>query len=249
MDRVDRVYQLERACADAWPAVVDEPLGDWRLRAAGGFTGRANSALTLGDPGLSVDSALGVVRSFAASHGIPATAHVVVGSPVEPALVAAGWVVNADHPGGGESVVMVGALGGLAGSVPGGVVVLDRVVDDWWPLAVGADSPTPAQHRVLSGGDRVGFGLARDDLGRVVGVVRGAVVGDLLHVARLAVAPGRRRGGLGSGLLAALAGWGAGLGARRCVLQVAVHNRGAVALYSGLGCRPHHGYRYWIPGR
>jgi ribosomal protein S18 acetylase RimI-like enzyme len=248
MGRVDHVYQLELACADAWPAVVDEPLGDWRLRAAGGFTGRANSALTLGDPGLPVASALAVVRAFAASHGIPATAHVVVGSPVESDLVAAGWAVNADHPGGGESVVMTGVLAGLAGPVPGGVVVSDRVVDEWWPLAIGAALPTSAQLRVLSGGDRVGFGIARDDFGRVVGVVRGAVVGDLLHIARLAVAPGCRRRGLGRGLLAALAEWGAGLGARRCVLQVAVHNLGAVALYVGLGCRPHHGYRYWGAG-
>jgi ribosomal protein S18 acetylase RimI-like enzyme len=247
MDRVDHVYQLERACADAWPAVVDEPLGDWRLRAAGGFTGRANSALTLGDSGLPVASALAVVRAFAASHGIPATAHVVVGSPLEPALVAAGWAVNVHHPGGGESVVMTGPLVGLAGPVPGGVAVSDRVVDDWWPLAVGAASPSAAQLRVLGGGDQVGFGVARDDLGQVVGVVRGAVVGDLLHVARLAVTPGQRRRGLGTGLLAGLAEWGAGLGALRCVLQVAVHNRGAVALYAGLGCRPHHGYRYWVP--
>jgi len=248
MDQVDHVYQLERACADAWPSVVDEPLGDWRLRAAGGFTGRANSALTLGDPGLPVAAALAVVRAFAADNAIPATAHVVLGAALEPALVAAGWAVDADHPGGGESVVMTGALSGLAGPVPAGVAVSDRVVADWWPLAVGAAVPTAAQLRVLSGGDQVGFGIARDDLGRVAGIVRGAVVGDLLHIARLAVTPARRRTGLATGLLAALAGWGAGLGARRCVLQVATHNRGAVALYAGLGCRPHHGYRYWVPG-
>jgi ribosomal protein S18 acetylase RimI-like enzyme len=244
---VDHVYLLERSCADAWPAMVDEPLGEWRLRAADGFTGRANSALTLGDPGLPVAAALTVVRTFAASHGIPATAHVVVGSPVEPALAAAGWAVDADHPGGAESVVLTGALAGLAGPVPGRVVVSDRVPDDWWPLAVGAASPTPAQLRVLGGAARVGFGAARDEHGQVVGVARGAVVGDLLHIARLAVATACRRAGVATGLLAALADWGAGLGAGRCVLQVAVHNRGAIALYAGLGCRPHHGYRYWVP--
>jgi N-acetylglutamate synthase len=244
---VEHVYRLERTCADAWPALVDEPLGEWRLRAAGGFTGRANSALALGDPGVPVASALALVRTFAASHGIPAAAHVVVGSPVEPELVAAGWAVNADHPGGAESVVLTGALAGLAGPVPGRVVVSDRVPDDWWPLAVGAASPTPAQLRVLGGGARVGFGTARDEHGRVVGVVRGAAVGDLLHIARLAVTPACRRTGVATGLLAALASWGAGLGAWRCVLQVAVRNRGAIALYAGLGCRAHHGYRYWVP--
>lgn len=245
---MDHVDLLERTCADAWPAMVDEPLGEWRLRAAGGFTGRANSALTLGDPGVPVAAALAVVRGFAADNGIPATAHVVVGSPVEPALAAAGWAVNAHHPGGGESVVLTGSLSGLVGAVPASATVLDRAPADWWPLAVGAESPTVAQRRVLSGGDQVGFGIARDEDGQVIGIVRGAVIGDLLHIARLAVAPSQRRRGLATGLLAALAGWGIGRGAGRCALQVAVHNRGAVALYAGLGCRRHHGYRYWVPG-
>ncbi|HEX8582632.1 MAG TPA: hypothetical protein VF640_09890, partial [Acidimicrobiales bacterium] len=63
------VARLENLCADAWPACVDRPLGAWRLRAAGGFTGRANAALALGDPGLPVSAALDAVRAFAAGHG------------------------------------------------------------------------------------------------------------------------------------------------------------------------------------
>src|ERR671924_243065 len=35
------VARLEHICADAWPAVVERPLGQWRLRAAGGVTRRA----------------------------------------------------------------------------------------------------------------------------------------------------------------------------------------------------------------
>ena len=52
------VARLENVCADAWPARVDRPLGAWRLRAAGGFTGRANAALAVGDPGIPVPAAL-----------------------------------------------------------------------------------------------------------------------------------------------------------------------------------------------
>jgi ribosomal protein S18 acetylase RimI-like enzyme len=247
MNHVDHVDLLERTCADAWPAMVDEPLGEWRLRAAGGFTGRANSALTLGDPGVPMADALTAVRGFAADNGIPATAHVVVGSPVESALAAADWAVNTHHPGGGEAVVMTGPLAGLVGAVPTGMTGPDRAPDDWWPLAVGAASPTPAQVRVLGGGEQVGFGTARDEHGAVIGIVRGAVVGDLLHIARLAITPAHRRHGLATGLLAALADWGIGRGAGRCALQVAVPNHGAIALYAKLGCRRHHGYRYWVP--
>ena len=46
-----RIQDLERAAALHWQAPETERLGEWRLRAADGFTGRANSALPLGDPG------------------------------------------------------------------------------------------------------------------------------------------------------------------------------------------------------
>jgi ribosomal protein S18 acetylase RimI-like enzyme len=246
---VNDVARLERDCADAWPAVVDQPLGQWRLRAAGGFTGRANSALTLGDPGVPLADALTVVEEFADHNGIPATAHVISGTPIEAGLTAAGWRVDPDHPGGTESVVMTGPLSGLTVPVPAGVRVSDVAPDDWWPLVVGAPAPTPAQHRVLAGRAGVGFGTARAPDGRVIGVVRGAVVGDLLHIARLAVVPEHRRRGVAEGLLAALARWGGRGGAERCALQVTTLNAGAISLYARLGCGPHHRYRYWIPAR
>ena len=244
MDHVDR---LERQCADAWPALVDLPLGQWRLRAAGGFTGRANSALTTGDPGRPLAEALAEVRTFAAGNDIAAAAQVVRGSPLEPALVAAGWTVNTRHTGGGEAMVMTGPLTCLHGPVPDGITVPDEPPDDWWPLAVSSAVPTRAQRQVLGGGKPVGFGTARDAEGRVTGIVRGAVVGDLLHIARLAVDPAYRRHGLATGLLAALADWGTQNGATRCALQVSTQNDAAIELYTNIGCRPHHRYRYWIP--
>ena len=46
-----RIEDLEGAAALHWQAPETERLGDWLLRAAEGFTGRANSALPVGDPG------------------------------------------------------------------------------------------------------------------------------------------------------------------------------------------------------
>jgi GNAT superfamily N-acetyltransferase len=109
-------------------------------------------------------------------------------------------------------------------AVPTGITVPDRAPSDWWPLAVGVASPTAAQRRVFSGGDQIGFGTARDENGKVIGIVRGAVIGDLLHIARLAIAPSHRRHGRATGLLAALADWGIGRGASRCTLQVAAQS-------------------------
>ncbi|MFE9743425.1 GNAT family N-acetyltransferase [Saccharothrix saharensis] len=238
------VTELEQRCADAWPALLDRPLGQWRLRAAGGFTGRANSALTTGDPGVPVAEALRVVIDFAAANAIKPTAHVVVGAPAEAGVAAAGWRVDVDHPGGAESLVMTGRLDGFATPKAADVDISDTPSPEWWELAAQPD-PTPAQRHVLASGDRVGFGAVVRD-GRVLAAVRGAVVGDLLHVARLAVRPEARRLGLARDLMGGLAAWGLEHGATTCALQVAEHNKPAITLYESLGCVEHHRYRYWV---
>ncbi|ATE57974.1 GNAT family N-acetyltransferase [Actinosynnema pretiosum] len=290
---MDPITALEQHCATAWPALVDQPLGGWRLRAADGFTGRANSALTTGDPGVPLGEALEAVRAFAAGHGVPPLAHVVLGSEHEAGLAAAGWEPDLDHPGGVESLVMSGPLtgfgdarggsterdggpvGGAAGAAAGGVArggyavsVPEEPDARWWELAAQPD-PTPAQRRVLAPeGLAVGFGIALPVAGpsgsgsasggavaggggvaggAAGGVVRGAVVGEVLHVARLAVRPEARRRGLARALVVELAAWGAARGATTLALQVAEHNKPAIALYESLGCAEHHRYRYWRP--
>src|SRR6185437_11525528 len=54
----ETIIDLERMAAAHWRGTEEEWLGDWLLRAAEGFTGRANSALPLGDPGLPLDATL-----------------------------------------------------------------------------------------------------------------------------------------------------------------------------------------------
>jgi ribosomal protein S18 acetylase RimI-like enzyme len=240
---MDPITRLESECAEAWPALVDEPLGDWRMRAAGGFTGRANSTLTLGDPGVEIASALQRTVDFAALHGIQPCAHVVVGSDVEAKIADAGWTVNLAHPGGAESAVMTGPLspGAYAGAV-----VHNTPPPAWWELTANTAEPTAAQRHVLGSSPQVGYGVLGRD-GEVVAAVRGAIVGDLLHVSRLAVRPSHRRLGLASGLLRTLHAWAYARGARRQALQVAEHNTAAIGLYAGFGCVEHHRYRYWVP--
>ncbi len=53
-------------------------------------------------------------------------------------------------------------------------------------------------------------------------------------------------GGAGA-LTVAAARWGRGHGARWGVLQVAVHNTAALALYARAGWTEHHRYRYLVP--
>jgi hypothetical protein len=69
-----------------------EPLGEWTLRAGGGFTGRANSCHAVGDPGVPIRQAAEQIIAYAAAHGIPPMAQVIEESPEARALEDLGWV-------------------------------------------------------------------------------------------------------------------------------------------------------------
>ena len=84
---------LERVMAEHWRPDEREDLGGWRLRAAGGFTGRANSALAVGSPGVDLGEALARVEAFYADRGLPAL--VAVPHPADGAGTAAGGSVGA----------------------------------------------------------------------------------------------------------------------------------------------------------
>jgi ribosomal protein S18 acetylase RimI-like enzyme len=238
---VNAAEVLEIACSDAWPPVTQERLGQWRLRWADGFTGRANSALAVGDPVITLPEALDAVCDFAHSHGIPPKIQVVQGSPTEAGIATAGWVPDLGHAAGHDVVVLVA-------DVKGGAANRDWMLPEptpaWWELTIGSTEPTDAERHVLTGGT-VGYGVAEVD-GVAAGVVRGAVIGDVLHIARLAVRPEYRRRGLAVRLLEAADAWAAELGAARTALQVSVTNAPALALYGSLGFAEHHRYRYWV---
>ena len=238
------IARLEGLCADAWPALVEERLGAWRLRAADGYTGRANAALAIGSPEMPVDAALDVVRAFAARHGVEPRVQVPIGSPWDRAVAAQGWVLDTGHEAGAVVSVQVANLETFAADgrrIGGG-----PPDDAWWRLVLGGP-PTPAQRHVLAGPSDAGFLLLRNDDGAAVAAGRAVVVEDHVHLSVLTVATPLRRRGHGSRLLAAAAVWGRDHGARWGVLQVAVHNTAALALYARTGWTEHHRYRYLIP--
>lgn len=241
------VARLEELCADAWPAVTDDRLGAWRMRAAGGYTGRANSALALGDPGMPTAAALDTVRVFAARHAVQPRVTVPVGSPWDTAVTGAGWVLDVDHPAGAEAAVLVADLAGLAAPIAASITLPERPEPDWWALGLRGAEPSAVQRHVLDPPLRTAFALARDPAGTAVGQVRATIVDDHLHLSWLEVVPTARRTGLATALIAAAATWARGHGATYGVLQVARHNTGARALYADTGWREHHGYRYLVP--
>jgi len=243
------VATLERICADAWPPIVTERIGEWRLRAAGGYTGRANSALAVGDPGMPITRALRRVRDFCHVHGIPPKVQAVQNSEVETDLAAAGWSPDRAHTAGTLVSVQTGPL--THGAPTDATVTPATLRPDprWWELAVGSPTPSEAQRRVVTG-DRSALDVAYCTVeahGRTVGAARGAVIDDMLYLSNLAVRSTHRGHGLAERVLDTLGVWARTHGAEGSLLQVAVDNTAANRLYARRGCTESHRYRYWVP--
>ncbi len=232
---------LERVASLAWPAPETDRLGDWQLRAAGGWTGRANSALPIGDPGMELPDAIDAVRRWYAGRGLPARINVPLplARALDIALDGRGW--DRSTP----TLVQTARLADLIGTGPAGdpPVRLDPVPSPEW-LAVAAarkgDLP-PEAYPVLTGPDRVSFATVYDG-GTPVATARGALVSGFLHLSLVEVAEPARRRGLARHLARTLAGWAVQDGAHTAMLQVEEHNQPARALYAGLGFTTHHSY-------
>ncbi|MEN3583216.1 GNAT family N-acetyltransferase [Streptomyces sp. ZYX-F-203] len=234
--------ELTRASAAAWPPVESERLGDWVLRASGGFTRRANSVLPLGDPGMPLDRALETARRWYAKRGLPPLLQTATGPEDSRESLGArldrrGWVRE------GAAEVWVGApapIGDLAG---GAGVALSREADDAWIARYGRVGESEAARSVLAGGSSVWFAAvpgpsAPRAIGRCVVEGRWAVFG------AVEVDPAARRRGLATAVMAALAERALDEGASAACLQVETGNVAARALYAGMGFAPHHAYHH-----
>jgi N-acetylglutamate synthase len=239
--------EISRRATLDWPPEVVEPLGDWLLRAAGGFSRRANSTLTCGGPGMPLDEALAQVQRFYAGHGLPALATAFHGSGLDGDLLGRGWT-----PVSEDILVQVGGVAAAIRALdeqPGEGSRHDAVIgeiDDAWWQATGAEPLDEHGRHVLTGPDEVAFARVERD-GAVVARGRGAInVGPdvRLGLSALWTHPDHRRQGLGDAVLRELLEWAAEAGATSVYLQVEAVNAAALAAYERLGFVTHHGYRY-----
>ncbi|GHF68891.1 N-acetyltransferase [Streptomyces mashuensis] len=239
--------ELQETAARGWPAPDTEPLGGWTLRAAGGFTARANSVLPLGDCGLPVDEAVDRICAWYAARGLPARVQVTTGDPgaderLDAELARRGWT------GERYALMRTAPLAPLADTPAGtGRVLLTREPDEAWLAAYGRTGSDPGAVRaVLTGGPSVWFatvpGEEPGDEPAAIG--RCVVDGRWAGFAALHVSPARRRQGLGSLIMARLAEQALSEGASAAYLQVEEDNGGALALYDELGFTTHHAYHY-----
>lgn len=244
------IDELERAAALHWRAAEEERLGDWLLRAAGGFTGRANSALAIGDPGLPIDDALAAVTGWYQARGlrpmIAVPRALAAPGPLDALLSERSW-----PPRPAPAYVMTARLGSRSpaspGVLPGGTRArFDPEPDDAW-LGMyhyrGQELPPVARDLLLSAAWQA-FASIRDASGEPVAIARLSVAGDWAGITAVEVSPARRREGLGTLITQAACAEAAGQGIERVFLQVEVENDPALALYERCGFRYSHRYAY-----
>jgi ribosomal protein S18 acetylase RimI-like enzyme len=238
------VAALERVAAAGWPAPDTGWLGEWLLRAAAGWTSRANSALAVGDPGVRLADAITTVMSWYTERGLPPkiTTPLPLSTAVAGALRARGWV------GQPPTLVQTASLPLPVPADPS--VRLDPEPDAAVLNLINARKGTiPAVARPLLSARDTRGGQVRFARGyaesRLVAIARGVVTEEWFGLSLVEVVPAARRQGWARRVTGALAAWAMSVGATRCYLQVEEHNEPAIALYADLGFTTHHHYITW----
>jgi GNAT superfamily N-acetyltransferase len=247
---------LQRVMVEGWAPTERAALGGWILRAAGGFTGRANSVVPLGDPGLPLaEAVLAAERWYAERQLRPQfcvygpEGFTVGDDPLGTLLTGRGYTdVN-------RSVVMTASVQALqsaarttgAPAVDGVDVTIHAEATPspaWWA----ASDERRRSHRgtaeaIMAGSpDQVFLSLALG--GQVVAIARVAFARAWAGVFGVHVAPGSRRLGLATALMGAAAAQARARGIVSTYLQVEATNEAARGLYRRLGCATHHEYVY-----
>lgn len=241
--RNKEIRALETAAADAWPGAEHAEIDGWRVRAGGGVSRRANSAVPLS---MSANvSSLPTIGAWYSERGLP----LQVAAP--------------------ERLLGPRELSGTPTSAPVHVLVCDMAasVSQESTRVRLLDAPTPEWLRAYRGDD-VDVAAAGTVVSAVLDgeAVFAEVVGDdgLLAIGRAAVteapdgtrwlglsalwtSPAARRQGLSREVMQTLIAWGAERGATRIYVQAEASNRVAGTWYRRAGFALHHTYRYLTP--
>jgi GNAT superfamily N-acetyltransferase len=234
---------LEAVAARGFRALETHHVGGWLLRAAGGFTGRANSVLPLRAPGRPLDEALAAARSWYADRGLPLRLQIPTEARrlLDAELGERGWPAAPDVHVYAARLDVLTPPGGAATQAE--VELAERPDDQWFALYRAGAGAGPAARAVVTNHDHVVFASVRENADTVA-IGRGAVDDGWLGISAVEVDPDRRGRGLARSVVAALCRWGAAAGAARSYLQVSSENPAAVTLYESLGFWRHHDYRY-----
>lgn len=258
-DRAVEAERLDLLAAAHWPAATDQALGRWRLRAAGGFTRRANSALAVGDPGVPLPAALAQVERWYADRGLPPRVSVPDDTDADRAADVLAAAVDAGWSRELTVAVMTARVADVLGALPDGWadeeprVRLDEAPSPGWladyrgaarhpdgPAVLRAPAGTTGLFATVQAPVGSSGGAPAGTLSGLAGRGRGVVSDGWVGLSCLAVDPVLRRHGLGRLVVATLLDAALDAGAVRAYLQVKAHDEAAAAFHRAVGFRDHH---------
>lgn len=244
------IEQLERIAAAGWQPLERVNLGDWYLRAANGFTGRANSVLPLGDVGMPLAAALTEIEAFYRLRHLPAKIQVPLPlkEDLDQALANRGWSRE------NTTWVMTANTMDVLARVTDRVVPRDVMFDDepsqaWLSTYSYRGEPIPAVAKdVMTNASHPIFAsiAANENAGKLVAVARGVITGSWLGITALDVDEQHRRKRLATTIVDAMLKHARERGCRFAYLQVATENVNARTMYDELGFTRHHSYQYRV---
>jgi len=223
--RTSEIRSLEHAAALAWPGIEQHWHRGWLLRAGGGHTSRANSAVPL-DFSSSIADLEGVV-SWYDERGL------------NPWLALPDRLLAVRTDGVKRSRVMVRDLDGVGPEVAASLH--DRPDAAWLachPRAVPVQVLTAVVDGEVVFASVAGVAVAR---GAITVAPDGTV---WLGISAVHVADAHRGAGHGRAVCGALQEWGLRRGAQRVYVQVLDDNTAGIELYASLGYGLHHQLRY-----
>lgn len=239
----------EQRIVNAWPAPTTMLLGDWVVRIANGYSGRANSASAIRPNADLNDDALSLIEDLFAGQGLLSCVRAtpLLASGLEERLMARGYRMRDQSHG------MIARLERTHLDVDPGIVISPRPTKEWIDGVSRLQVPAkrnPAHLAVIVDGVRLPAAFATimvagepAAFGMSVAETGFAEIGSVIVDDRM------RGHGLGRRLVRELMDWAVSLGAHSAYLQVEQGNEVAIRLYETLGFRRIYSYRTLIrPG-
>lgn len=237
-----RVLECERRIVNAWPAPSTLLVGDWVVRFANGYSGRANSASPL-KPGAELDDAtLDLIEEFYRADGLPPCVRLtpLTAPATRERILARGYLLKDASHG------LLAGLGGVDPAIEPDLQIEARPSQDWI-AGVAAHQTGPKRNEanlaaivekvrlpaafatLLLAGEPVAYGMAVAERG-------------MAEIGSVVVDPGRRGQGLGRRTVAGLMAWARLVDCESAYLQVDQTNTVALGLYASLDFRRLYSY-------
>ena len=239
------VTEIERASIGAWPGVHTARDGQWVMRAASGYTNRANSVQSLdAEDDCEIETRLANARRWYDGHQLPIIFRVTpLAGPALLAELDRNWVAY------GHSHVMAMDLEPRDFAADARASFVPSDSSEWLKaqqhLQGYDDATVPRLKQIVERFESPATGIIiREADATLVAAAYMVAVDGIIFPGNVVTATAHRGKGNARRLMESGFAWAREIGAQRAVVQVAADNPPAIALYKGLGYVHQYDYHY-----